>query len=168
MRGQRWRAGQPDKADRRAQAARGRPPHRHHDPYPCPRVLAQSVGDLTSTAQRKVLSPNDFTDAAHLAATLEAFIGRYNRTTTPFGWRYTSTDLRRSLPRTETRANRTHSTHHRRRVNHPDEQTDPTTMGGSRIDHMTRRIAGCQKLSASAATHTTGPPVKTPVNPRPW
>jgi transposase len=54
-----------------------------------------------SIVQRKVLSPNDFTGTEQLTATLEAFIDRYNRTATPFGWRYTSTDLRRLLARTE-------------------------------------------------------------------
>jgi hypothetical protein len=47
----------------------------------------------------KVISPNDFASTAQLAATLLAFIGRYNQTAQPFNWKYTAADLARLLNR---------------------------------------------------------------------
>jgi transposase len=52
-----------------------------------------------SIAQRKVLTPNDFTDLADVAARLEAFEDRYNFTAKPFNWRYTKKDLDALLER---------------------------------------------------------------------
>jgi transposase len=52
-----------------------------------------------SIAQRKVLTPNDFTDLADVAARLEAFQDRYNFTAKPFNWRYTKKDLDTLLER---------------------------------------------------------------------
>jgi hypothetical protein len=46
-----------------------------------------------------VISPNDFADTAQLAATLLAFISRYNTTATPFKWKYTAANLQRHLAR---------------------------------------------------------------------
>jgi hypothetical protein len=54
-----------------------------------------------SIVQRKVLSPNNFTSTDQLAATLDAFIDRYNTTATPLNWRCTSIDLHRQLARIE-------------------------------------------------------------------
>jgi hypothetical protein len=43
--------------------------------------------------QKKILSPNDFTTTAQLAAALLAFIDRYNQTARPFDWKFTAADL---------------------------------------------------------------------------
>lgn len=55
-----------------------------------------------SIVQRKVLTPNDFTDLADVAARLEAFQHRYNFTAKPFTWRYTKKDLATLLERLTT------------------------------------------------------------------
>jgi transposase len=52
-----------------------------------------------SIIQRKVITPNDFTNTEHLAEVLQAFITRYNTTATPFTWKYTAADLERHLTR---------------------------------------------------------------------
>ncbi|MGW0563157.1 IS630 family transposase [Streptomyces sp. NPDC003016] len=46
-----------------------------------------------SVVQRKVVSPNDFTDLAEVADRLRAFEDRYNATAQPFQWRFTTSDL---------------------------------------------------------------------------
>ena len=56
-----------------------------------------------SIVQKKVISPNDFTTTAQLAATLLAFIDRYNQTAQPFNWKFTAGDLARLLQRIGTR-----------------------------------------------------------------
>jgi transposase len=52
-----------------------------------------------SVVQRKVLTPNDFTDLAELQQRLLGFQQRYQQTAAPFGWRYTRADLDRLLRR---------------------------------------------------------------------
>ena len=52
-----------------------------------------------SIVQKKVISPNDFTSAGQLAATLLAFTDRYNQTARPFNWKYTAADLATLLDR---------------------------------------------------------------------
>jgi hypothetical protein len=52
-----------------------------------------------SIIQKKVVSPNDFASTGQLAATLLAFIDRYNQTARPFNWKYTAADLTRLLDR---------------------------------------------------------------------
>ena len=52
-----------------------------------------------SIVQKKVLSPNDFTSTTQLAATLLAFIDRYNQAARPFRWKFTAADLARLLDR---------------------------------------------------------------------
>jgi transposase len=52
-----------------------------------------------SVVQRKVLSPNDFTDLDEVEARLLAFQRRYEQTAAPFDWRYTKADLDRLLRR---------------------------------------------------------------------
>jgi hypothetical protein len=57
-----------------------------------------------SIIQRKVLSPNDFTDTDVVAQRLADFEERYNQTARPFRWNFTTndlTDLLRKLDRTE-------------------------------------------------------------------
>ena len=46
-----------------------------------------------SIVQRKVLTPNDFTDTDVIAQRLADFETRYNQTATPFKWKFTTTDL---------------------------------------------------------------------------
>ncbi|MFB9571932.1 helix-turn-helix domain-containing protein [Streptomyces yanii] len=46
-----------------------------------------------SVVQRKVISPNDFTDLAQVGDRLRAFEDRYNATAQPFQWRFTTSDL---------------------------------------------------------------------------
>lgn len=46
-----------------------------------------------SVTQRKVLSPNDFTDLATVEKRLSGFEARYNATAGPFKWKFTTTDL---------------------------------------------------------------------------
>jgi len=46
-----------------------------------------------SIVQRKVISPNDFTDLSQIRDRLAAFETRYNAIARPFGWTFTRTDL---------------------------------------------------------------------------
>ncbi|MFF3357971.1 IS630 family transposase [Streptomyces sp. NPDC002917] len=46
-----------------------------------------------SVVQRKVVSPNDFSDLAQVGDRLRAFGDRYNATAQPFQWRFTTSDL---------------------------------------------------------------------------
>jgi hypothetical protein len=43
--------------------------------------------------QRKVVSPDDFTDLDEIRDRLRAFEDRYNATAQPFQWRFTTSDL---------------------------------------------------------------------------
>ncbi|MEV0374664.1 transposase [Streptomyces sp. NPDC050636] len=46
-----------------------------------------------SVVQRKVVSPNDFTDLAQVGDRLRAFEDRYNATAQPFQWKFTTSAL---------------------------------------------------------------------------
>lgn len=52
-----------------------------------------------SILQRKVLTPNDFADLTHLEARIYAFADLYQRTATPFEWKFTRSDLTNLLNR---------------------------------------------------------------------
>jgi hypothetical protein len=52
-----------------------------------------------SVVQRKVVSPNDFTDLVEVEHRLAEFEKRYNATTRPFDWKFTRTDLHDLLDR---------------------------------------------------------------------
>ncbi|MDQ6746589.1 MAG: IS630 family transposase [Candidatus Dormibacteraeota bacterium] len=52
-----------------------------------------------SIIQRKVISPNDFTDLAMLEERLARFEVRYNSTAGPFDWKFTTADLAELLTR---------------------------------------------------------------------
>lgn len=52
-----------------------------------------------SVLQRKVLSPNDFTDLTEVEQRLAEFEQRYNATATPFDWKFTRHDLHDLLDR---------------------------------------------------------------------
>ena len=52
-----------------------------------------------SVVQRKVVSPNDFTDLTEVQQRLTDFEMRYNATATPFDWTFTRDDLRDLLAR---------------------------------------------------------------------
>jgi transposase len=54
-----------------------------------------------SIMQRKVLSPNDFTDLRKVEQRLVAFEERYNRHARPFKWKFTTADLQDLLARIE-------------------------------------------------------------------
>jgi hypothetical protein len=58
---------------------------------------------IFSIVQKKVISPNDFASTAQLAATLLAFIDRYNQNAQPFNWKFTATDLAGLLQRINAR-----------------------------------------------------------------
>ncbi|MEU9126139.1 IS630 family transposase [Streptomyces sp. NPDC048506] len=46
-----------------------------------------------SVVQRKVVSPNDFTDLTQIGDRLRTFEDRYNTTAEPFQWKFTTSDL---------------------------------------------------------------------------
>ena len=46
-----------------------------------------------SVVQRKVVTPNDFTDLDQIRDRLAAFETRYNAIARPFNWKFTRTDL---------------------------------------------------------------------------
>ncbi|WP_210435574.1 hypothetical protein [Saccharopolyspora sp. ASAGF58] len=46
-----------------------------------------------SAVQRKVVSPNDFTDLVEVEQRLAEFEKRYNATARPFQWKFTQEDL---------------------------------------------------------------------------
>ena len=52
-----------------------------------------------SVVQRKVLTPNDFTDLAEVESRLLAFERRYEQTAEPFEWNFTRSDLTKLLER---------------------------------------------------------------------
>jgi hypothetical protein len=52
-----------------------------------------------SVVQRKVVSPNDFTDLTEVEQRLADFEGRYNATAKPFDWKFTHNDLQDLLAR---------------------------------------------------------------------
>lgn len=88
-----------------------------------------------SVVQRKVVSPNDFTDLAEVRERLRGFEDRYNVTAQPFQWRFTTSDL--------DNLGQTRRTHRRslRRILHrpgnvinPDGLTTQTTIVGF-MDH---------------------------------
>jgi len=63
-----------------------------------------------SIVQRKVVSPNDFTDLDEVRNRLRAFEDRYNATAQPFQWRFTTSDLDDLLARLD-----------RHTADHPEE-----------------------------------------------
>jgi hypothetical protein len=52
-----------------------------------------------SVVQRKVLTPNDFTDLDEVADRLLAFQSSYEAIATPFQWKFTRSDLASLLER---------------------------------------------------------------------
>ncbi|KIZ15422.1 transposase [Streptomyces natalensis ATCC 27448] len=65
-----------------------------------------------SVVQRKVVSPNDFTDLAQVGDRLRAFEARYNATAQPFQWKFTTSDLDDLLARLD-----------RHTADHPEESS---------------------------------------------
>jgi transposase len=55
-----------------------------------------------SVVQRKVITPNDFTDLDQIRERLAAFEIRYNAVAKPFNWKFTRTDLTDLLQRIDT------------------------------------------------------------------
>ncbi len=62
-----------------------------------------------SVVQRKVISPNDFTDLNVVVKRLADFETHYNQAAKPFKWKFTTTDLTDLLQRLEQRQNGTAS-----------------------------------------------------------
>jgi transposase len=60
-----------------------------------------------SVVQRKVLTPNDFTDLDEVARRLLGFQRRYQQTAVPFDWRFTRADLAKLLRRLDARQQHT-------------------------------------------------------------
>ncbi|MFB7778919.1 hypothetical protein [Streptomyces bauhiniae] len=52
-----------------------------------------------SVVQRKVVSPNDFTDLSRVGDRSRAFEDRHNATAQPFQWKLTTSDLDELLTR---------------------------------------------------------------------
>lgn len=67
-----------------------------------------------SIVQRKIVSPNDFTDTDEVAARLAAFEAHYNRAAQPFKWKFTTADLADLLARLD---------RHERDHDRPDKTT---------------------------------------------
>jgi transposase len=65
-----------------------------------------------SIVQRKVVSPNDFTDLTQVRDRLRAFEDRYNATAQPFQWKFTTSDLDDLLARLD-----------RHTADHPEESS---------------------------------------------
>jgi hypothetical protein len=70
-----------------------------------------------SVVQRKVVSPNDFTDLAQVTDQLRSFEDRYNATAQPFQWKFTTSDLDDLLARLDQ-----HTTDH-----HEESSAEPAT-----------------------------------------
>jgi hypothetical protein len=65
----------------------------HPDPPAHPRLWLNQIEIYFSIVQRKVLTPNDFTDLAEVEGRLLGFQRRYEQTAVPLDWRFTSADL---------------------------------------------------------------------------
>lgn len=65
-----------------------------------------------SVVQRKVVSPNDFTDLTQIGDRLRTFEDRYNATAQPFQWKFTTSDLDDLLARLD-----------RHTADHPEESS---------------------------------------------
>jgi transposase len=61
-----------------------------------------------SVVQRKVVTPNDFTDLDQIRERLAAFENRYNAVATPFNWKFTRRELENLLHRVDTHDNPAH------------------------------------------------------------
>lgn len=59
-----------------------------------------------SIIQRKVIKPADFADLAALGDRLARFANRYNQTSTPFDWRFSTADLTAMLERVDAHRHR--------------------------------------------------------------
>jgi hypothetical protein len=64
-------------------------------------VVTHQIEIYFSVVQRKVLTPNDFSDLAAVERRLLAFQDRYEQIAKPFEWRFTRADLHRLLARLE-------------------------------------------------------------------
>jgi transposase len=65
-----------------------------------------------SIVQRKVVTPNDFTDLDQVQDRLTAFEHRYNQTARPFKWKFTPADLEDLLARIERHIQKERTDHH--------------------------------------------------------
>jgi transposase len=67
-----------------------------------------------SIVQRKVVTPNDFTDLDQVQDWLTTFEHRYNQTARPFKWKFTQADLHDLLTRIERHEQKDQNTQHER------------------------------------------------------
>jgi hypothetical protein len=98
-----------------------------------------------SVVQRKVVSPNDFTDLDQIEQRLLAFEQRYNATARTFRWKFSPADLDDLLARLE------------RRERHEQEQAPPRPECPGRTygaDHLGRAITAKPTLSTRGYRYT--------------
>ena len=100
---------------------------RDHGAHPGTRVLAEPDRDLLLHRQRKVVSPDDFTDPDNVIDRLSAFESRYNQTARPFKWKFTTTDMDNFLDRLDSINPRRPQTLLNPARHHPHELTSETT-----------------------------------------
>ncbi len=85
-----------------APARPGRRPMRVESEYRRHGTLAYLLNQVEiyfSVVQRKLLTPDDFTDLDNLAGKISAFEHRYNNAARPFDWRFGRADLNRLIER---------------------------------------------------------------------
>lgn len=85
--------GSSHRGQRAAERMSGHWPNAHLVLLPVHASWLNQVEIYNSIIQRKVLTPNDFTDLAEVQARLAAFERRYEQTATPFEWKFTRHDL---------------------------------------------------------------------------
>ena len=74
-------------------------PQRDHGAHPVHTSWLNQIEIYFSIVQRKVLSPNDFTDIDAVSDRLSVFETHSNQTAQPFKWKFTTTDLTELLAR---------------------------------------------------------------------
>jgi hypothetical protein len=85
--------GSSHRGERAAARPRARWPTPHLVHLPVHASWLNQVEIYFSVVQRKVLTPNDFSDLAEVAHRLLAFERRYEETAQPFEWKFTRADL---------------------------------------------------------------------------
>ena len=87
-----------------------------------------------SIIQKKVVSPNDFASLDQLAATLLAFVDRYNQTARPFNWKFTAADLATTCSAASASTSNPPAT----RPAYPRPPDTPTNLRGHPLSHSAR------------------------------
>ncbi|WP_244943333.1 transposase [Streptomyces inhibens] len=81
-------------------------------PTPVHASWLNQVETYFSVVQRKVVSPNDFTNLTEVRDRLRTFEDRYNATAQPFHWKFTTSDLDDLLVRLDRHATRFYGAGH--------------------------------------------------------